>query len=648
VEEETGKMDADMKQSVLIVDDEISNLKVLNQILSSEYDVLTAQSGQEALELVGEESPDLILLDVLMPDMSGFDVLRQLKAQEDTARIPVIFITGLDSDTDEEKGFLLGAADYIKKPFTDTIVRVRVHTQMQIIRQLSLTRDDLVRVSSIVESSPQFMLYISEKGNIEYINPAVSEVTGFSKEEFLARGLMLILKPEDLEQLFTEYLPGAIKHRKFSFQLNVVRKDGEIRVMLFSAFAATLTSGKIGMGLTAIDITDTNRLQQELLEAKEQAEVGFRQAVYYNQAKSDFLSRMSHEMRTPMNAIMGATSIVRTADDARRLILFDKIDAGSQQLLRIINDMLDMAKIDAGGFDLSEQPFLFHSAMEAIQSEIIPLAAEKEQIFEVKIDKEIPSLVVTDERRLRQALKNLLDNAVKFTPNRGKIELEAIRLPDLENRCVLHFCVRDNGIGISSEHQERLWVAFEQADNSITRAHGGTGLGLSITRHIVEKMGGNIAVESELGQGSVFAFTISVSYEENSEPDTPLHFDKLEGVHALIVDDVEINREILFSLLEDTGLILETAENGLEAVQRFTQNGYDLVLMDLHMPVMDGYEAARQIRAMNQSVRIVAVTADTGGAVVARCLEAGMNAHMGKPVEYNTLLKTIVRQLENE
>jgi PAS domain S-box-containing protein len=583
-----------------------------------------------------------------MPDMSGFDVLSRLKAQEDTARIPVIFITGLDSDTDEEKGFTLGAADYIKKPFTDTIVRVRVNTQMQIVQQLALTRDELVRVSSIVESSPQFMLYISEKGNIEYINPAVSDVTGFTKEEFFDKGLMLILKSEDLQQLLSEYLPGAIANRRFSFQLNVTRKDGEIRVMLFSAFSATLTSGQVGMGLTAIDITDTNRLQQELLEAKEQAEVGFRQAVYYNQAKSDFLSRMSHEMRTPMNAIMGATSIVRNADDARRQILFDKIDAGSQQLLRIINDMLDMAKIDVGGLDLIAQPFPFHTAMDSLINEIAQLAAQKEQTFVYDIDSEIPSLLITDERRLRQALMNLLGNAVKFTPSGGKIELQAKRQLDNDNLCVIQFRVCDNGIGISSEHQERLWVAFEQVDNSITRAHGGTGLGLSIARHIIEQLGGAIEIQSEVGKGTAFTFIISVPYEantgalsDNTVPDTS----SMNGVRALIVDDVELNREILLSLLEDTGLRLDTAENGLEAVQRFSSSPYDLVLMDLHMPVMDGYEASRQIRAMGTPVCIVAVTADTGGEVVTRCLEAGMNAHMAKPVEYDTLLRTIDRQL---
>jgi signal transduction histidine kinase/ActR/RegA family two-component response regulator len=369
-------------------------------------------------------------------------------------------------------------------------------------------------------------------------------------------------------------------------------------------------------------------------------------------AKNDFLSRMSHEMRTPLNAIVGMAEIARlSAADDRSAASFDTVNQASRHLLGIINDILDMVKIDAGDFALSAQPFNLRAAIDAAVSAASLSASQKRQTFSAEVADDLPDLAVADERRLKQLLGNLLSNAVKFTPEAGEIALRVKTLGDTGGKCTLCLEVSDTGVGISEELQRRLWLAFEQSDNSITRAHGGTGLGLPIAKRIAELMGGDITVESAPGRGARFICRVQVERGVAQVlPDAGGV--TLSGRRVLIVDDVEINREIVTALLEDTGASLDSARNGAEAVALFAKNGYSLVLMDLHMPVMDGLEAARRIRASGApgaaEAVIIALTADTGADVRARCLAAGMDDHLGKPVEYGTLTAVIAKHLRRE
>jgi CheY-like chemotaxis protein len=261
---------------------------------------------------------------------------------------------------------------------------------------------------------------------------------------------------------------------------------------------------------------------------------------------------------------------------------------------------------------------------------------------------------------MKQILFNLLFNAVKFTPEKGEIRLSSQKVDASDGKCTIRFEVSDTGIGISAESQERLWDIFEQDDNGISRTYGGTGLGLPITKRIVEMMNGSIQVESEPGTGSRFICTIRVYYKEQTA--RPQAGDEitgkdtgeldLTGCRILIVDDVEINREIIMNLLEDTGAVIDCVQDGKEAIDLFTLNGYEIILMDLHMPGMDGFETARRIRSSGlpkaDSVSIIAVTADTSGDVIAACLEAGMDDHIGKPIDYETLRKKIARYLSRQ
>jgi PAS domain S-box-containing protein len=489
------------------------------------------------------------------------------------------------------------------------------------------------------------------------MNPAISEISGYTHEEITTGGLGLILTGEDLNKLNNEYLPEAIRNRRVDFEMWINRKDGKIRSLSFSAFAATLHSGETGVGIIARDETEKKLMQRELLEAKERTEKALLQQEYYNKAKSDFLSRMSHEMRTPLNAIIGMTGIARNAEDAvRRKGCLDKADESSRHLLNIINNVLDMSQLDTGKFVLSPKEFKFREMMGNVSAAASPGAKARGQEFSIKINPDIPDQLEADDHRLSQVLGQLLSNAVKFTPENGRIDLLAelaepgFQAPLPADICVISFTVSNSGQGIPGEAQARLFHAFEQADNSITREHGGTGLGLAIAKGIVELMGGSIRSESDMGRETRFIFTVRAKRIQAGQA-APAGNNRelnLSGKRILIVDDVDMNREILLALLEDTGAVLSTAENGAEAVSFFTEKGCDLILMDLHMPNMTGLEAARRIRASAlpgaDTIPIIAVTADSDGDMRQRCAEAGMNDQIAKPVNFGILFETIRKQ----
>jgi signal transduction histidine kinase/CheY-like chemotaxis protein len=379
-----------------------------------------------------------------------------------------------------------------------------------------------------------------------------------------------------------------------------------------------------------------------------------------SRAKSAFLATMSHEMRTPMNAIIGMTAIGRNSGDIERKdYALIKIEDAAVHLLSVINDVLDLSKIEANKLELSPVEFDFERMLQGIVNIINFRMDEKHQRFTLELDESIPRFIVADDHRLGQVMVNLLSNAVKFSPEQGEIGLR-ITLAD-EKDGICEICVEgsDNGIGISREQQEKLFRAFEQADSGISREFGGTGLGLSISKHIVDLMDGRIWVESEQGEGSRFIFTVKVKRgADNTDsalaPDIKSKLDineRFAGKKLLIVEDVEINREILISLLQETGLGIDCAQNGLEAVEMIVNDPdkYDVVLMDIQMPKMDGLEATRRIRAMNvhrtQNFPIIAMTAHVFTSDIEECLAAGMNDHIGKPFDIEDVLKKLHKYL---
>ena len=389
-------------------------------------------------------------------------------------------------------------------------------------------------------------------------------------------------------------------------------------------------------------------------------------AVAASKAKGDFLSNMSHEMRTPMNAIIGMTAIGKKAEDIeRKNHALNKIGDASSHLLGVINDVLDIAKIEANKLELAPVEYHFERMLQSVLTVINFRADEKKQNLTVRVDPKIPRFIVGDDQRLAQVVTNVLANAVKFTPDGGSIHLDARLagesrgLPGEE--CELRIEVTDDGIGISPDKQGRLFRAFEQAESGTSRQYGGTGLGLVISKNIVELMGGSIRVDSELGKGARFTFTVKAlrgskrAHSEDAGDDGAVPVTgEFAGKTLLVAEDIEINREILIALLEDTGITIECAENGIEALRMVESHPdkYDIVFMDVQMPKMDGFEATRRIRATPDRARgrlpVIAMTANVFTSDVEDCLAAGMDGHLGKPLDLDKVLETLREYLGTE
>jgi len=381
-----------------------------------------------------------------------------------------------------------------------------------------------------------------------------------------------------------------------------------------------------------------------------------------SRAKSEFLANMSHEIRTPMNAIIGMTAIGKTAvDTGRKDYCLSRIEDASQHLLGVINNILDISKIEVNKFELSHKEFHFDTMLQRVINVLSYRIEEKGIALKVDIDKNMPEHLLGDDQRLAQVITNLLGNAGKFTPEGGSIHFNAQYLGEINGVCEIQISVSDSGIGISPKQQGSLFQPFQQAEDSTARNFGGTGLGLAISRSIVEMMGGKIWVQSDLTKGSTFTFIVGLKrakdidakmfMQEETESSNTGNF---EGKRVLLVEDVEINREIVLALLEPTNLQIDCAENGLQAVRIFSEKAkeYDMIFMDVHMPGIDGYETTRRIRKLEaknkgriKKIPIIAMTASVFREDIKKCIEAGMNDHLGKPLDVYEVIKVLKKYL---
>ena len=425
---------------------------------------------------------------------------------------------------------------------------------------------------------------------------------------------------------------------------------------IFTVCAAVILAREFSSAFDQINTANKTleaAVRARTIELEEQVQI----VELASRAKSEFLSNMSHEIRTPIGAVIGMANIglKKSCVEGKNYAL-NKILGASTHLLGIINDILDMSKIEANKLELSETEFIIREMIKNV-TEITRIQTEKKkQNFTVKLDDEIPELLYGDNQRLAQVITNLLSNAIKFTPVEGSVVFSGSLVSETEAACVLLFEVSDTGIGITEEQKAKLFNSFQQADSSTSRHYGGTGLGLALCKRIVEMMGGDISVDSVAGEGSTFSFSIELqkvtdfdttAYSLEKQPVEDMIDGEFYGVRVLLVEDVEINREIVLTLMESSGIDFQIAANGKSALEVFSNspNSFDLILMDIQMPVMDGYAATRGIRALNaseaKSIPIIAMTANVFKEDVDKCMEAGMNAHIGKPLNINELVKTM-------
>ena len=402
---------------------------------------------------------------------------------------------------------------------------------------------------------------------------------------------------------------------------------------------------------------NADNLELEVLKRTEDFMLAMQKAELASQSKSQFLANMSHEIRTPMNAIMGLSHLVLKTDlTTKQRDYIEKISGSSEVLLRIINDILDFSKVEAGEIELEQRQFSLEEIVSHVESSTATLAKSKQLTIRYDLPNSMPRHYIGDALRLNQILLNLVSNAIKFT-ERGEIVVSAKLISSLDSNARLEFSVKDPGIGISPEQQQKLFQSFAQADVSTTRKYGGTGLGLAISKSLVELMGGFISVDSEIGKGSTFRFEVNMALPESDLRDDLLASSKqtenaarLAGCKLLLVEDNQVNKYIAEKMLLELGAEVVHASDGIEALVMIKAEQFDCVLMDCQMPNMDGYTATKKIREYEafQSIPIIALTADAMLDEVKYALSVGMNDHIAKPISVDVMAATLSKWLSPE
>ncbi|HEY5996418.1 MAG TPA: ATP-binding protein, partial [Candidatus Deferrimicrobiaceae bacterium] len=502
------------------------------------------------------------------------------------------------------------------------------------------------RFRSYIENAPDAIFVMDRAGRYIDVNRAGCALSGYSREEILEKRVGEVLVAEDrlqgLKVIETLFSTGS-----WSGDFRGIRKDGTL-VTVATSLARLSDDTFI---VFSKDISDRKRIERELIEAKREAEAA-------NGAKSAFLANMSHEIRTPMNGILGMTRMLkRTALEGEQKEFLADIEHSAEHLMLLINDILDLSKIEAGRMEVERVDFRLRDAVSDIVRIQAPAAAERGLALSVEVGEEVPDRVTGDPLRLRQVLSNLLGNAVKFTES-GEVRLSVTGFEMPGAGPVVHFCVSDTGIGIPAEARERIFAPFVQADLSMSRRYGGSGLGLSICRRLVELMGGRIWIETPPGGGSAFRFILPFNTwagEESTgaaspEPPAAPSAGGARRLRILLAEDQEINIKYARAVLAAMGHAVEVARDGRQACELVAVGGCDLVLMDLQMPGMDGESAMRLIRdreaGTGEHTPIIALTAHAMSGDRERLLSAGFDSYVSKPLVASTLAAEIDRVAE--
>ncbi|MEO5352388.1 MAG: response regulator [Magnetococcus sp. XQGC-1] len=749
--------------AILVVEDSQVQALFLEKILKkNQFSVLRAGNGRDALQWVARQRPDLIISDINMPVMTGYEMCRRIKEDPLLQQIPVILLSELSSMEEILLGLEARADNYILKPYEEEDLLRKVGALLQtpptaadatpqgrsiemasggrpfhidanrdqvlnfllsiyesILKknnELNLLHAKMNRLNAdlqtakekyqtLVQTVPDMIYQLDERGRFTFINH-VLDVLGYSTEELLGQHFGVIIEPGEVEsvsfshvvahaqrsgetppappKLFDERRTG--KRQTLGLEVRLKSKHSGVRIAgLLETVLDPSCTGEVssaGMYSTPMrdrqgrfvgtvgvlrDISERKRVEERLKETHQQLLQSEQRAESANRAKGEFLANVSHEIRTPMHAIIGLSQLVLQTDlDEKQSDYLEKVVRSGRKLLSILNDILDLSKIEAGKIDIEKVPF----DLEEVVSEVVDLATLQHEGKGVEVwvsmPDTLPGHLLGDSLRLGQVLTNLLNNAMKFT-ERGQIELTIRALVWIDASTVLEFSVQDSGVGMDAEQMERLFQSFQQADGSITRRYGGTGLGLAISRHLVELMGGTIFATSTVGQGSRFTFLLPFSSAQRAggsfspaeaqtgrrtarrgdrpTPTKQRALAALSGAQVLVVDDHEINQQIACELLKQVGIRVSSAANGVQAVEQIRQNSFDLVLMDIQMPGMDGLEATREVRRLTsrRDLPIVAMTAHAMRGDRERSLAAGMNDHVTKPIDPDQLYTLLLR-----
>lgn len=498
-------------------------------------------------------------------------------------------------------------------------------------------RENEGRFREMTNGLPQLVWVLNADGRQEFINRTYCDYFGVSREEMTGEGCQKLVHPDDKPAYIENLLTCLDNHRPFYAEVRVRRSDGQWRWLESWGQPQFDERGDFsGYFGVSIDITERKQAKEVLKEAKEAAEEASR-------AKSEFLANMSHEIRTPMTVFLAALEHLLQIDgDPDRRILLEMADNSARRLHALMDDILDFSRIEARRVEIEEEPFDLRGCIEAAVGLFALSVRQKNLRLETDVATDIPQVVIGDAFRLGQVLTNLVGNAVKFT------EEGEIRVSVKDRGEFLEFSVADTGIGIPEDKCNLIFDSFSQADGSLTRRHGGTGLGLAICRSLVELMGGDIGVLCKKGGGSIFTFTLPLKSDRQCrEYSQVMPDDSLEDrtvARILLADDEPLIRQMIILMLEGHGWQVETAESGREALEKWHAGNFDIILMDLQMPEMDGLESTRMIRqkeAETGHTTIIGLTAHARSEIREKCLKAGMDKVLVKPIRIKELYSAI-------
>jgi len=701
---------ADSKSLILVVDDNSTNLQVLCDLFrGANLRVLIAKSGEAALDILAITTPDLILLDIRMPGITGFETCRRIKENPLTQDIPIVFMTALAETEDKVTGFQLGAVDYITKPFQKDEVLARIHLQLQLrhltrslaekndqLKQLNESLEDRIQKRTQELSESREALRLSEAyrrmlfetapiglalcrmdGQLIEVNPAYAALIGRSIEETLQLSYWDITPQKYAADEQVQLQSLAEKGCYGPYEKEYIHQNGELIPVQLSGLLIE-QHGEQFIWSSVADIRDRKRYEAGLQQANERLATMNQELERTARLKDEFLATMSHELRTPLNAILGMSEGLKEeifgALNERQLVAISTIECSGDHLLELIDDILDLSKIESGQLELTLNEVQIDKLCQSSLTFIQPMALQKKLHLSARIPPTIGT-IQADERRLRQVLINLLSNAVKFTPEGGSIVLAVNRIDK-----AIEVSVTDTGIGIASEDLGKLFHPFVQIDSRLNRQYSGTGLGLALARRFVELQGGTIRVESRLNDGSCFTICLPTPPRTEAEMTQASDLeraiavtnrpDKHDGTllgdndlkpslpesHTLrsrpplllVAEDNQANVESMSNYLVSKGYQLILAKNGQEAVNFARTQHPDLILMDIQMPEMDGLEATRLIRA-DQSLTNIPIIALTAFALPEdrdKYFHCGFSEYMEKPVRLKYLAARIQQILQ--
>ena len=665
------------KPVIVCVDDEkfvLDTLRTtLSQTFGDDYLIEIAEDGPEALDLVrellanGQEVP-VIISDYVMPQMRGDELLQHIQIiSQKTLKIMLTGQANIEGVTNA-----VNEADlyrFISKPWNNTHL---VHVVQKAVKDYFLEKEKEDRSRALLDVTPDIVLFVQRDGLVLDYRHSVSQ--GDETEEYSGKRLGDIF-PEEIAAMFSEKIRELPLHGgcvSFEYRL----PSGS----LWRHFETRLTPcGKDAVLAVARDVSPSKEAERALHAAMVEAEKA-------NRAKSSFLAAMSHEIRTPLNAVVGFSSLMMdTPLDTEQREFAVTIHRSADTLLSVVNDILDFSKIEAGRIDLEKSPFDLREAVEDCLEMVAPEAHRKGIKICSRIAEKCPGHVIGDVTRLRQVLTNLLGNAVKFT-ERGEVDISVeVVEPAAPAGVTVRFRVRDTGIGMSEDQQKKVFEPFTQADASTTRRFGGTGLGLAISGRLIELMGGSLSVTSRQGEGSTFSFTIPLELDTTTsagphQPDgrlhlrsagvddnTTSHFDSgpqpesdqssvpavniatTEPLRILLAEDNISNQKLLTLVLGRLGYQADIASNGHEVLEALRVHPYDVILMDVQMPEIDGFQATRMIRtgfAAKIQPTIIALTAHASEDDRVLCMDAGMDGYLTKPLRRSLLADALHQAYE--